>query len=160
MMAAARPAAADLQASDLSGRWSRYVADPKHLCRDANCRLTYDLVRCGDGWCGIEVKDGKECGRIAMRLDAGTSTQFGMEFSGRYEKAEGTQPYAVKANLRRQPDEQRALLSVLGNTDGDFQPLRRTYPLHMVLVRDGDAVCRAQPKVSWTSGIVDGADIA
>jgi hypothetical protein len=82
-----------------------------------------------------------------MHLGAGTPTQFGVEFSGRYEKAEGTQPYAVKANLRQQPNE-RFLLSVLGNTDGDFQPLRRTYPLHMVLVRDGDAVCRAQPKVS------------
>jgi hypothetical protein len=147
MMAAARPAAADLQASDLSGRWSRYVSDPKHVCRDASCRLTYDLVRCGEGWCGIEVKDGKECGHIAMRLDAGTPTQFGVEFSGRYEKAEGTQPYAVKADLHQPPNE-RALLTLLGKTGGDFQPFRRTFPLHMVLARDGDAVCRAQPKVS------------
>jgi hypothetical protein len=147
MMAAVGPASADPQALQLSGRWIRYVSDPKHVCRDASCRLTYDLVRCGDGWCGVEVKDDKQCGRVALRLDAGASTQFGVEFAGRYEKAEGTQPYAVKASLRQPPNE-RALLTLLGNTDGDFQPLRRTYPLHMVLVREGDAVCAAPPKVS------------
>lgn len=147
IMAAIGPASADPQASQLSGRWTRYIPDPKHACRDASCRITYDLVRCGDGWCGVEVKDDKQCGRIALRLDAGASTQYGVEFSGRYEKAEGTQPYVVKASLR-QPANERALLTLLGNTDGDFQPLRRTYPLHMVLVREGDAVCPAQPKVS------------
>lgn len=147
MMAAVGPASADPQASQLSGRWIRYVPDPKYVCRDASCRVTYDLVRCGDGWCGVEVKDDKQCGRVALQLDAGASTQFGAEFSGRFVKAEGTQPYAVKANLR-QPANERALLTLLGNTDGDFQPLRRTYPLHMVLVREGDAVCPAQPKVS------------
>ncbi len=149
-MASARLAAADAQASPLSGRWIRY--HPEHACRDASCRLAYDFVRCGDGWCGVEVKEDKTCGRIAFRLDAGMPTQFGVAFSGRYERAEGTQPYLVKASLRddtqpRQADERR-LLSILGNTEGDFQPMRRTYPLHMVLVRDGDAACPVQSKVS------------
>jgi hypothetical protein len=148
MMAVSRPAAADPQASQLSGRWVRYVADPKRPCRDASCRLTYDLVPCGEGWCGIEVKDDQQCGRVALRLNAGAATQSGVEFSGRYERTEGTQSYTVKASLRQPPNE-RALLTLLGSTDGDFQPFRRTYPLHMVLVREGEPVCRAQPKVSW-----------
>lgn len=152
IMAAGSLAAADIQASDLSGRWSRYVADPRHACRDASCRVSYDLVRCGDGWCGIEVKDGKECGRIALRLDAGTQKQGGVEFSGRYERAEEMQPYTVRANLfvstQRQPPNEQVLLSVLGNTDGNMQPWRRTFPLHVVLARSGEAVCRGQPKVS------------
>ena len=40
------------------------------------CRLAYDLVRCGDGWCGIEVKDGKECGRTAMDFFTTTASQM------------------------------------------------------------------------------------
>jgi hypothetical protein len=109
-------------------------------------------VRCAEGWCGIEVKDNKECGRIAFHFDAGTPKEWGVEFSGRYEKAEGTEPYVVKADLsvhpKQQPPNEQLVLSVLGSTDGDFQPWRRTYPLHMVLVRDGDAVCRTQQKLS------------
>ena len=61
-MAGTNPAAAELAASQLSGRWS---VDPRHRCHDASCQLAYDLVPCGDGWCGIEVRDGKACGRIA-----------------------------------------------------------------------------------------------
>lgn len=152
IMAGANPAAAELAASQLSGRWSTHVSEFRYRCRDASCQLSYDLVPCGDGWCGIEVTDGKACGRIAFRLDAGAPKQFGVEFSGHYERAEGTQPYVVRANLyvdpqRRSPNEQ-LLLSVFGNTDGNFQPFRRSYPLHMVLARDGDAKCRAQPKIS------------
>jgi hypothetical protein len=149
IMAGTNPAAAELAASQLSGRWS---VDPRHRCHDASCQLAYDLVPCGDGWCGIEVRDGKACGRIAFRLDAGAPKPYGVEFLGHYERAQETQPYVVSANLyvdqqRRSPNEQ-LLLSVFGSTDGNFQPFRRSYPLHMVLARDGDAKCRAQPKIS------------
>jgi hypothetical protein len=148
IMAVSRPAAADPEASQLAGRWNSAIGDPKHACSGTGCRLTYDLVPCGESWCGIEVKNDQQCGRVALRLDAGAPSQFGVEYSGRYEGAVGTQAYAVKANLRQPPNE-RALLTLLGSTDGDFQPFRRTYPLHMVLVREGEPVCRAQPKVSW-----------
>src|SRR5438105_4033838 len=79
MMAVAGPTAAELQASNLSGRWTQVVADSKRPCTGASCRLTYDLVRCGEGWCGIEVKDGKECGRTALRLTAGPVYPSGVE---------------------------------------------------------------------------------
>lgn len=150
-MAGTNPAAAELAASQLSGRWS---VDPRHRCHDASCQLGYDLVPCGDGWCGIEVTDGKVCGRVAFRLDAGAPKQFGVEFSGRYEKAQGTQPYVVSANLYADPQQQspneQLLLSVSGSPDDNFRPFRRGFPpLYMVLARDGDAKCQAQPKVSW-----------
>jgi hypothetical protein len=152
IVAATGTAAADPQAPDLSGRWSRFVSDPKQVCRDASCRLSYDLVRCGEGWCGIEVKDDKECGRIALRLRAGAPKEGHVEFLGRFERAQGAQPFEVRATLNIDPQRPTAngpvLLSILGNTDGDFQPFRRTYPLHMVLARSGEAVCRGQPKVS------------
>jgi hypothetical protein len=144
----------EITASNLAGRWVVAAGFGGKDCTEPGCRPTYDLVPCGDGWCGIEVKDGKTCGRTAFRLDAGTpgnSALYGIEFAGSYERAAGAQPYVVRANLYANPAPQQPAqplrLSVRGNTGGDFQPFRRTYPLHMVLSRDGDAAC-AQPKVS------------
>ena len=150
-MAAAAPAFADVMPSDLAGRWVTYVADPKVPCTHPSCRLAYDLVPCGENWCGIEVKEDKSCGRTAMRLDAGAPTQHGVTFSGRYERAESTQPYMVRAQLYPTPRPAtpgQLFLHVQGTTDGNFQPFRRTYPLQMLLSRAGDALCPAQPKVS------------
>ena len=149
MMAAALAAPPDLRASDVSGRWSPATSNAKQPCNEVSCQVAYDIVRCGEGWCGVEVKDGKECGRVAIRLDAGAVHPPGVEFAGRYEKAQGSEPYTIKANLRS--GDQRGgqvTLSMLGNTGGDFQPWRRTFPLHMVLVRNGEATCRADPKMS------------
>lgn len=144
----------EITASNLAGRWVVASGFGVKECAEPGCRPTYDLVPCGDGWCGIDVTDGKTCGRTAFRLDAGTpgsSARYGIEFAGSYERAEGTQPYVVRANLYANPAPQLPApplrLAVRGNTGGDFQAFRRTYPLHMVLSRDGDALC-AQPKVS------------
>jgi hypothetical protein len=150
MMAAAIAAPPDLKPSDVSGRWSRAISSAKQPCNDVSCRVAYDIVRCGEGWCGVEVEDAKECGRVAIRLDAGAVRPPGVEFVGRYEKAEGSEPYTIKANLHSS-DPQRVgqiILTMMGNTGGEFQPWRRTFPLHMVLVRNGEAICRAEPKMS------------
>jgi hypothetical protein len=150
MMAAAVAAPPDVQPSDISGRWSRAISDAKRPCNDVSCHVAYDIVRCGEGWCGVEVKDGKECGRVAIRLDAGAAQPFGVEFSGRYEKAEGSEPYTVKANLHSGDPQQvgRFIISMVGYTGGNLQPWRRTFPLQLMLVRNGDAICRAEPKMS------------
>jgi hypothetical protein len=152
IVAAAPLAAAELQASNLSGRWTQVLADTKHPCVGTGCRLTYDLVRCGDGWCGIEVRDGKDCGRIALRLVSGPAHPFGVDFFGRYEKAEGTEPYVVHANLhvtsQQNMPKGQLLLSMRGNTGGTFEAFRRTFPLNMVLLREGEPACRADPKLS------------
>jgi hypothetical protein len=151
VMAATLPAAAEPQASDLAGRWVSSLADAKEACGDAGCKVAYDLVPCGTGWCGIEVKDGKTCGRTALRLDAGVSAKVGLDFSGSFERAATAQPYIVKARLYAQPRGAapvRLMLLVQGATDGTFQPLRRTYPMQMLLTRAGDAVCRGELKTS------------
>jgi hypothetical protein len=150
-MAAAAPTFADVTPSDLAGRWVTYVADAKVPCTHPSCRLAYDLVPCGEGWCGIEVKEDKSCGRTAMRLDAGAPTQHGVTFSGRYERTDATQPYVVKALLYPPPRPKTPgdlFLHVQGSTDGQFPLARRFFPLQMMLSRAGDALCRAQPKVS------------
>ena len=151
LMAATYPVSAELGPSDLAGRWVSSKAGTKEACGDAGCQLAYDLVPCGTGWCGIEVKDGKACGRTALRLDAGASAQVGIDFSGSFERVAATQPYIVKARLYAQPrgaTPVRLMLFVQGSTDGNFQPFRRTYPMQMLLTRSGDAVCRGEPKVS------------
>jgi hypothetical protein len=149
---AAPPATAELQASSLSGRWTQVVDESKRACAGGSCRLTYDLVPCGDGWCGIEVKNGKDCGRTAWRLDAGAPHADGVEFFGRFERAEGAMPYAVNATLRSVPQPDRPdptlRLSARGNTGGSLEPFRRVFPFYMLLVREGEAVCRADPKLS------------
>jgi len=144
VMAAAYPALAQPQASDLAGRWMSSAADAKG-------QLRYDLVPCGNGWCGVEVKEDKTCGRTALRLDAGASTQFGVTFFGSFERAAATQPYAVKAQLYVQPQPAAPsglMLFVQGSTDGNFQPFRRTYPMQMLMTRAGDAVCHAEQRTS------------
>jgi hypothetical protein len=145
IMAAVPPAAAELQAANLWGRWTQVVAGTKQP-------LTYDLVRCGEVWCGIEVRNGKDCGHTAIRLDAGAAHEHDVEFFGRYEKAQGTAPYMVSAvlHLASQKDQPNAQLqlSVRGNTGGTFEAFRRTFPFYMVLKRDGEPACRADPKLS------------
>jgi len=150
-MAAAQPAFAELKASDLAGRWVNTLADAKEACGEAACERAYDLVPCGNGWCGIEVKDDKTCGRTALRLNAGVAAKLGLTFWGSYEQAEGTQPYTIKATLymaARPAAPGRLDLFVQGSTDGTFQPFRRTYPMQMLLTRAGDAACRGEPKLS------------
>ena len=151
VMAASQLAFAQPQPADLRGRWVVFAsnANANEACGNAGCRLTYDLAPCGNGWCGIEVKADKTCGRTAFRLDAGAPTQFGVTFSGSYERAPATQPYIVKARLSSQPTRQgEVMLYVQGANDGAFPPLRRTYPLQMTLARAGDAVCRSEPRIS------------
>ena len=152
IMTAAPGSATELQASNLAGRWTQMVADSKHPCSNSSCRLTYDFVHCGDAWCGIEVKDDKACGRTALHLDSGSVKPFAVEFFGRYEKAQGTQPYAIAAYLQvsSQPNlaKDQLLLSVHGNTGGTFEAYRRTFPVNMVLLREGEPQCQVVPKLS------------
>jgi hypothetical protein len=143
---------AEVAPSELTGRWSLVPRLGASDCDGAPCRPAYDLAPCGDVWCGVEVKDDQSCGRVAFRLNPGTAKQSLAEFLGSYQRSEGTAAYKVRATLHYRSDKESAarqlMLSVFGSTDGDFQPFRRSYPLQMLLSRSGDALCRAQPKVS------------
>lgn len=132
-----------MEPAEIAGRW---VSD-KEWAQD-NYRMTLDISRCGTSWCGVEVKNDTTCGRTVLRLDQGTphEVESFAEFAGRIEVAPGTQPYVVRASIARRDTGLQMHLS--GHSGDKFEPWRRNYPYRQLMVRAGDAVCRADPKVS------------
>jgi hypothetical protein len=137
-VAAADPA--PLTEADYAGRW---VSEKG--------ALTLDLSRCGKGWCGIVVTD-KACGHTALRVsesakDAMYQTAKRREVVGRLQLATKTESYAVRAILIRD-DDGPLRLSIAGHTGGAFAAYRRSYDYTNLLVREGDALCSPDPKLS------------
>lgn len=131
-MALGQAQAAD--APDLTGRWS--APRPK---------LTLDIVRCGEGWCGTEVTARGGCGRTALRLETAREVSGPrMTFAGRLEVMAKAEPYAVGATL--QSEGGATVLWMLGHTGTTLLP-RRMYPLNAYFTRLGDPVC-VEPKLS------------
>jgi hypothetical protein len=124
---------------ELAGRW---VAQKRSLM--------FDISRCGAGWCGVEVKDGRTCGPIALRVElARRSPAAEYALMGRLELAAGTEPYAVELTLFEPSDGGPLKLIISGNSGDKFEPWsRRPRPFHELLARSGDAVCPPVPKVS------------
>jgi hypothetical protein len=57
----------------LAGRWTGHYygygrSGGAQDCGDNGCALTYDIVACKDGWCGIAIKDDNSCGEVAVHL--------------------------------------------------------------------------------------------
>lgn len=127
-MAAVTPA-------DFSGRW----LSKKH-------KLTLDVSRCGEGWCGVEVTNGTSCGRTVLRLDPGQQRNEFVQFKGRLQLAAETQPYGVEAILARHDNVTD--VTITGHTGGTFQMARRTFDFRDVFVRIDNSVCRPDAKVS------------
>src|SRR5262245_1905620 len=73
----------------LEGRWAAL-----------NQSLTLDLLRCGDGWCGVEVTKSGSCGRTILRVANGTGDNEG-QLTGRLDRDPQAQPYAIAINLYR-----------------------------------------------------------
>lgn len=145
VIALAFPAFAEPQASDLSGRWSQEQPPSNHPCKGPFCHVAYDLVPCGNGWCGIEVKNGGDCGRVVFRVNAGAVKGAGMEFTGQFEKAGGVPPNDVRIFLQDAPDSRRRI--VFRSDPGVMETIRRTFSLNMVLVREGEPVCKADAPI-------------
>jgi uncharacterized protein (DUF2147 family) len=127
-----------ISATDIEGRW----VSEKY-------KLTLDVSRCGAGWCGVEVAErasGAECGRTALRLDAGKEDGQYVSFRGRLERTANSQSYAILANLQRRDG--LLTLNMRGNSGDDFSPFRRTFEFSDVVARAGDGVCRPDPKLS------------
>jgi hypothetical protein len=123
---------------ELTGRW---VAQKRNL--------VLDISRCGAGWCGVEVKDGRACGAIALRVElvreAGDARP---EFIGRLELAATAEPYAVEVSFFEPSDGGPLKLIISGNSGDKFEPWRRTFQFRELLARSGEAVCPPLPKVS------------
>jgi hypothetical protein len=144
MVCVARMAIADPAAftpADFEGRW---ISEKK--------KLTLDISRCGDDICGVLVAD-NACGHTALRVNDKPPKEdfFGRvrpgELFGQLRLAANTEPYGVRAVLSRNPAG-AASLSIIGHSGGAYSMARRMYDFRDLLVRDGDATCRPDPKLS------------
>ncbi len=161
VIAAERPAGGDASVRtvafspvDLSGRWTgpRYshnliASDPK-ACGDKRCELTYDIVACPDGWCGIAVTDAAPCGAIGLRLAADHPKGRPNAFTGKLELAKGSAPYTVEAWHHVAEGSAKATLNFVGDTGPELLLMRRSFPFHAELARAGDASCTLEKATS------------
>lgn len=137
--------ALDLNPISLAGRWTgqyygfgRSGEGPD--CSDNACKLTYDIVACKEGWCGISVKSDNSCGLLALHLAAEAKTGERM-FTGNLEIAKGAASYAVGAWRNIDKDSGAINLHFIGNTGAELLLFRRSYPFEADLTRSGDAIC-------------------
>ena len=149
--AAATETAAALGGVQLAGRWegpNYRMAARSDDCGGTKCRMTLDISRCGEGWCGIEVSPENKCLGTAMTVDAGEPTQFATLHKGRLELARGTEPYVIQAYLMPASAGEPERLEIAGDTGDEFRMFRRSFPFNAQLVRAGDVHCRADKPVS------------
>lgn len=144
---------ADTTPVTLAGRWSgpRYSfsmrAPVANNCGGKPCQLTYDIVACDDGWCGIAVTDERPCGAIGLRMAPNAQRKHRNAFSGRLELAKGSAPYTIEAWYA--PPAAGASdgaaspprLRLAGDTGGELLIMRRSFPFQAELARVGDAQC-------------------
>ncbi len=129
----------------LAGRWmGQYYgygrSGDAQGCGDAGCALTFDIVACKEGWCGISVKDDKSCGAVGLHL--AVDPKMGERvFLGKLELAKGAAPYAVQAWHDTEKESGDVNLHFVGNTGSELLLFRRSYPFEASLTRSGDATC-------------------
>ena len=138
--------APDLKPISLAGRWTGQYYGFGHSgedtdCSDSGCKLTYDIVACKEGWCGISVQADNSCGAKALHLSANPQQDGGPMFQGRLEIAKGAAPYAVGTWPSVDKDTGAVSLHLIGNTGAELLLFRRSYPFDATLTRSGDAVC-------------------
>jgi hypothetical protein len=109
-------------------------------CGDTGCGMTYDIVACKEGWCGISVKNDKSCGAVGLHLAADRKVGEGV-FKGELEPAKGAAPYAVEAWYGADKDSGAIGLHFVGNTGAELLLFRRSYPFEADMTRAGDATC-------------------
>jgi hypothetical protein len=150
----------------LAGRWTgpRYGFGVRKVrpakveagedCGGKACTLTYDIVACGDGWCGIAVSDATPCGPIGLRMAADTSHNRRNAFTGKLELAKGSAPYTIEAWYAPADDGETGAgrdaprLSFVGDTGGELLMMRRSFPFQAELTRISDAQCTLEKATS------------
>lgn len=123
-------------------------------CGGKACTLTYDIVACGDGWCGIAVSDAAPCGAIGLRMTADASHNRRNAFAGKLELAKGSAPYTIEAWYAPADDGENGAgrdaprLSFVGDTGGELLMMRRSFPFQAELTRISDAQCTLEKATS------------
>lgn len=147
VLVAASSLSAAISPANIAGRWQGDSWASK-----GSGKLTLDIVRCGEGWCGIRVEADNACGGTALKLDAGNADNGGLQFNGTLQLAANTEPYVVQTWMIEpdadEPAGSALRLSITGDTGGQFRAYRRSFPFEAQLARIGDAVCHAPQTVS------------
>ena len=150
VLAAAAPLTAAVSPANIAGRWQgqAWAEQQKEAV------LTLDIVRCGEGWCGIKVAADNSCGATALKLDAGKIEPESdyVEFNGSLQLAPKTEAYVVQVSILAPASDEAPgtppKLQITGDTGGQFRAYRRSFPFEAQLARSGDAVCHAPQTVS------------
>jgi hypothetical protein len=135
--------AADVKPEQIAGRWTG--------ASYSNIRsgtLTLDIVACGSGWCGVTVEAGDKCGGTALKLNSGGVEENGTRFEGTLSLAAGTEPYTVHATIFPPEEGKPLAMELTGDTGGEYNLYRRSFPFESALFRVQDAVCHAPDTVS------------
>lgn len=147
VLAAASPLAAAISPANIAGRWQG-----ESWAKDAGGKLTLDIVRCGEGWCGVKVEADNSCGGTALKIDAGKMEGDYVQFNGSLQFAPKTEPYVVQVSIFEPGTDEPAgaslKLQITGDTGGEFRAYRRSFPFEAELSRTQDAVCHAPQTVS------------
>ena len=151
--------AASAEPITLAGRWNgtRYAYNLRvpnvQDCGGKPCTLTYDIVACPDGWCGIAVTDATSCGAVALHLKPEAKANRREAFTGKLELAKGSAPYTVEAwyspsGSTAGEGSDQAHLNFVGDTGGELLMMRRSFPFQAELTRTGDAQCTLEKATS------------
>lgn len=150
---ASTPAVNEAKPIVLAGRWSgkRYgygMREDGPKCRSAGCVITFDIVACPTGWCGIRVADDKSCGAVGLHLASDAKSENPNRFAGKLELAQGTAPYVVEAWYGPGDDSDKPHLSFVGDTGTELLMMRRSFPFEAHLERVADATCTLEKATS------------
>jgi hypothetical protein len=159
VVGAASAEPANVAPVNIAGRWSgprfgfNMRAPQGQDCGGKRCELTYDIVACGDAWCGIAVSNEMPCGAIGIRLTPDIERNHRNAFKGRLELTKGSAAYTIEAWYAppsteggERPEPPR--LSIVGDTGGELLMMRRSFPFQAELARVGDAQCTLEKATS------------
>ncbi len=115
--------------------------------------LTFDIVACGEAWCGIAVSAEATCGAVALKMARDPKSGRGNAFSGKLELAKGSAPYVIEAwysapNLKAGEGSDNPHLHFVGDTGGELLMMRRSFPFQAEMARVGEPVCTLEKATS------------
>ena len=153
-----KPSEALTQPVTLAGRWTGPTVRPTDMMAragcDKGCPITFDIVACDKGWCGIEVRDDQSCGAVALRIHQNATKSAVTWFDGNLERAKGSAAFVIQAsyfvaNTGSKDSTKPPMLHVFGDTGpAGMLFMRRSFPFQAELARTGDAVCTLEKATS------------